>query len=551
MRSSWSDSHARHALGGLSERWCTSRYGNADFASATPCTARPSALRFRPLAPRTFQRGPGRAQPSEPAVIEDRLSDALTFDDILLVPNYSDFLPKDADVSTQLTRGIRLNTPILSAAMDTVTEWRTAVTMAREGGLGIIHKNLTPEEQAREVTKVKRAESGMIVDPITVTPDLSLEGALELMRQHNISGLPVVEGDKPVGILTSRDIRFERNLDQPVSELMTKKLVTVNEGVSSEDARQLLHEHRIEKLLVVDGERLVGLITIRDLVQAERYPRAIKDSFGRLRVGAATGVGADREERIAALVNAGVDVVVIDTAHGHSKGVIDAIEQTKKDHPDLQLVAGNIATQAAAQALIDAGVDAIKVGIGPGSICTTRIVTGIGVPQVTAISECAKAALPAGIPLIADGGIKYSGDIVKAIACGASVVMMGSLFAGTDEAPGDLVLYQGRSFKSYRGMGSLGAMKLGSKDRYGQGDVVDAQKLVPEGIEGRVPYRGPLGAIVYQLVGGLRAGMGYTGCRTIAELQRNAKMLKQSSQGLRESHVHDVVVTEEAPNYRV
>ncbi|MEM7606375.1 MAG: IMP dehydrogenase [Myxococcota bacterium] len=487
---------------------------------------------------------------------QSRIRDALTFDDLLLVPNYADFLPKDADVRTRLTREIELNVPVLSAAMDTVTEWRTAVTMARQGGLGIVHKNLSPAEQAREVTRVKRAESGMIVDPITVAPDLKLAEALELMRRHEISGLPVVDGPnaaegKLVGILTSRDVRFSRNLDQPVSELMTKKLVTVEPGVEQERARELLHANRIEKLLVVEGDKLVGLITIRDLLQADRYPLAVKDSLGRLRVGAATGVGADRQERVAALVAAGVDVIVIDTAHGHSKGVIDAVAATKAEHPDVQLVAGNIATEAAAEALIAAGADGIKVGIGPGSICTTRIVTGIGVPQVTAITDCARAAKKHGVPLIADGGIKYSGDVVKAIACGASTVMIGSLFAGTDEAPGDLVLYQGRSFKSYRGMGSVGAMRLGSKDRYGQGDVKDTDKLVPEGIEGRVPYRGPLGAIVYQLVGGLRAGMGYTGCRTIEQLQENATFLKQSSQGLRESHVHDVVVTEEAPNYRV
>lgn len=496
-----------------------------------------------------------RTLDSENSVIDDRLRDALTFDDLLLVPDYADFLPKDADVKTRITRGIELNIPILSAAMDTVTEWRTAVTMARAGGLGIIHKNLTPEGQALEVTRVKRAESGMIVDPITVTPELPLADALAIMKRQGISGLPVVSGegsgDTLVGILTSRDVRFEQNLDQPVSQLMTKKLVTAAPGVSTKEAQKLLHEHRIEKLLVVEDGKLIGLITIRDLLQAERFPLAVKDELGRLRVGAAIGVGADREERVAALAGAGVDVIVIDTAHGHSKGVIDAVRQTKREYPNVELVAGNIATAAAAEALIEAGADAIKVGIGPGSICTTRIVTGIGVPQVTAISDCATVARKHGVPVIADGGIKYSGDVVKAIACGASTVMIGSLFAGTDESPGDLVLYQGRSFKSYRGMGSIGAMRLGSKDRYGQGDVHDAQKLVPEGIEGRVPYRGPLGAIVYQLVGGLRAGMGYTGSRTMDELQTKTQFLKQSSQGLRESHVHDVVVTEEAPNYRV
>lgn len=483
-------------------------------------------------------------------MIEERMREALTFDDILLVPGYSDFLPKDADTRTKLTRELDLQIPLISAAMDTVTEHRTAVTMAREGGLGIVHKNLTPAQQAKEIEKVKRAETGMIVDPITITADLRLQQALELMREHRISGLPVVEGKKPVGILTSRDVRFEQNLDQPVSQLMTKKLVTVPPGVSQERARELLHQHRIEKLLVVDGDVLVGLITIKDLLQAEMYPNAIKDSMGRLRVGAAVGVGPDREERVAALVRAGVDVLVLDTAHGHSKGVVDAVRATKGEHPDIQLVAGNIATAEAAELLIDAGVDAIKVGIGPGSICTTRVVAGIGVPQITALADCARVARPKGVPVIADGGVKFSGDVVKAIACGASTVMMGSLFAGTDESPGKLVLYQGRTYKSYRGMGSIGAMQKGSKDRYSQADV-DDRKLVPEGIEGRVPYRGPLSVVVYQLVGGLRAGMGYTGCRTIDDLQTKAKFVKQSSQGLRESHVHDVVVTEEAPNYRV
>ncbi len=485
-------------------------------------------------------------------MIEERLREALTFDDLLLVPGYADFLPKDADVRSKLTRGLELNTPLLSAAMDTVTEWRTAVTMARVGGLGVIHKNLTPADQAREVVKVKRAESGMIVDPITVTPDLRLENALELMRRNNISGLPVVTAGKPVGILTSRDVRFETNLDQPVERLMTRELVTVPPGVSQERARELLHQHRIEKLLVVSEDgALAGLITIRDLMQAEKFPNAVKDSLGRLRVGAAVGVGADRTERVQALVSAGVDVLVIDTAHGHSKGVIDAVRATKAEHPDVELVAGNIATAEAAEALIEAGADGLKVGIGPGSICTTRVVAGIGVPQITAVSDCARVGRQHGVPVIADGGIKFSGDIVKAIACGASTVMLGSLLAGTDESPGQLVLFQGRTYKSYRGMGSIGAMRKGSKDRYAQADVSDADKLVPEGIEGRVPYRGALGEVVYQLVGGLRAGMGYTGCANIEALQTQAKFLKMSSQGLRESHVHDVVVTEEAPNYRV
>ena len=477
--------------------------------------------------------------------------EALTFDDVLLEPGASDFLPKDADVRTRLTRGLELRMPIVSSAMDTVTEWRTAVTMAREGGIGIIHKNLTPSQQATQVLKVKRAESGMIVDPVTVRPDQPLSQALAIMRQHDISGLPVVQDGKPVGILTSRDVRFEVNLDQPVMSLMTRDLVTVSPGVETSAAKALLHKHRIEKLLVVGDEgELVGLITIKDLLQAERYPDAIKDEYGRLRVGAAVGPGADRHERVKALVDAGADVIVVDTAHGHSKGVIDAVAEIKKKYPDLQLVAGNVATAAATQALIDAGADAVKVGIGPGSICTTRVVAGIGMPQVTAIYDCARVGLKHGVPIIADGGIKYSGDVVKAIACGASTVMIGSLFAGTDEAPGELVLYQGRTFKSYRGMGSVGAMRRGSADRYSQGDVVDAEKLVPEGIEGRVPYRGPLSSVVYQLVGGLRAGMGYTGCQTIDSLQQNARFVKMSGAGLRESHVHDVVVTEEAPNYR-
>lgn len=484
-------------------------------------------------------------------MIDDKLPEALTFDDVLLLPGYADFLPRDADTRSRLTRGLELNIPLVSAAMDTVTEWRTAVTMARQGGLGVIHKNLTPGEQALEVAKVKRAESGMVLDPVTVGPNQLLSEAVALMKQHNISGLPVVDGARLVGILTSRDIRFEKNLAQPVAKLMTEKLVTVTPGVDQERAKELLHQNRIEKLLVVENEKLVGLITIKDLLQAERYPNAIKDDLGRMRVGAAIGVGADRAERVQALVDAGVDVLVIDTAHGHTKGVIDAVKATKADFPDVQVVAGNVATGAATQMLVDAGVDAVKVGIGPGSICTTRVVAGIGVPQITAISECTKVAEKHGVPIIADGGVKYSGDLVKALAAGASCVMLGSMFAGTDEAPGKLVLYQGRTYKSYRGMGSLGAMSQGSKDRYQQADVEESDKLVPEGIEGRVPYRGPLDAVVHQMVGGLRAGMGYTGSKTIHDLRHNAKFIKQSSQGLRESHVHDVVITSEAPNYRV
>lgn len=486
-------------------------------------------------------------------MLEEPLRECLTFDDVLLVPAYSTVLPRDVDTRTRLVRGIELGIPLISAAMDSVTEARTAITMAREGGLGVIHKNLTPEEQAREVEKVKRAESGIVVDPVTVAPDDSLRHAVEIMRRANISGLPVVEDHRPVGILTARDIRFENNLDQPVRNLMTPRdrLVTAPPGIKPDEARALLHKHRIEKLLVVDPStgKLVGLITIKDLLQAERFPGAVKDDKGRLRCGAAIGVGPDREKRTALLVEAGVDVIVIDTAHGHSKGVLDAIRATRKNHPHVPVIAGNIATAEAAEALIEAGADAIKVGIGPGSICTTRVVAGVGVPQITAISDCARVARRYGIPVIADGGVKYSGDVAKAIAAGADVVMIGSLFAGTDEAPGEMILYQGRSYKMYRGMGSLGAMRKGSKDRYGQAGAAD-EKLVPEGIEGRVPYRGSLGSILYQLVGGLRAAMGYTGCATIAEMQTRARFIKSTPMGLRESHVHDVIITEEAPNYR-
>jgi len=468
-------------------------------------------------------------------VTDSILREALTFDDVLLLPAYADFLPANADVSTQFTRGLELRIPFVSSAMDTVTEWRTAVTMAREGGIGILHKNMSPELQALEVTKVKRAETGMIVDPVTVGPGEALHDALELMRHHEISGLPVVEGDKPVGILTSRDIRFEQNLNQKVAQLMTKELVTVPPGVEQDKARELLHKHRIEKLLVVgEGGELVGLITIKDLLQADRHPDSIKDSLGRLCVGAALGVGPDREARTEALAQAGVDVLIIDTAHGHSKGVIDAVRDTKSTYPDVQVVAGNVATADATKALIDAGADAVKVGMGPGSICTTRVVAGIGVPQVTAVMDCARVGRKHGVPIIADGGVKYSGDAVKAIAAGANSVMIGSLFAGTDEAPG-----------------SLGAMREGSSDRYAQADISDVGKLVPEGIEGRVPYRGALSTVVYQLVGGLRAGMGYTGCPSILELQKNAQFIRISPAGLHESHVHDVLVTKEAPNYRV
>lgn len=481
-------------------------------------------------------------------MLDDQLRECLTFDDVLLVPAYSEVLPAQVDVRTHLTKSIRLNIPLLSAAMDSVTEGRMAIAMARAGGIGILHKNMPPADQAREVEQVKRAESGMISSPVTVRPDQSLREALDVMNEHTISGVPVVEGEKPVGILTARDIRFEKNLDQPVRALMTKELVTVPPGVDNERAKELLHKHRIEKLLVVEGGKLAGLITIKDLLQADRNPLAVKDEHGRLRVGAAIGPGADSAERTEALISAGVDVIVVDTAHGHSRGVIDLVKHVKKKH-SVDVIAGNVATAEAVLALIDAGADAVKVGIGPGSICTTRVVAGVGVPQITAVSDCSRAADRYGIPVIADGGIKYSGDVTKAIAAGAASVMIGSLFAGTDESPGNLVLYQGRSYKVYRGMGSIGAMRKGSKDRYGQSGA-DDEKLVPEGIEGRVPYRGSILSIAYQLVGGLRAGMGYTGSATISELRRKARFVRATSQGLRESHVHDVIITEEAPNYR-
>jgi IMP dehydrogenase len=483
-------------------------------------------------------------------MFDKTLRECLTFDDVMLVPAYSEVLPAEVDVKTRLSRNIDVNVPIVSAAMDSVTEARAAIAMARAGGIGIIHKNLPVARQAQEVDRVKRAESGIILDPITVRPSQSLREAVAVMRDNDVSGVPVVEGDTPVGILTARDIRFEKNLDQPVSALMTRELVSVTSGVKPEEARELLHKHRIEKLLVIENTRLVGLITIKDLLQAERNPLAVKDDRGRLRVGAAVGPGPDRVERTEALIEVGADVIVVDTAHGHSLGVIDAVRDTKKRFPHVELIAGNIATAEAARALIDAGADAIKVGIGPGSICTTRIVAGIGVPQITAIADCAEVAEPRGIPVIADGGIKYSGEVTKALAAGASTVMIGSLFAGTDEAPGELVLYQGRSYKVYRGMGSIGAMKRGSKDRYGQAGAAD-EKLVPEGIEGRVPHRGSLASIIQQLVGGLRSGMGYTGSRTIGELRKHGQFIRITSQGLRESHVHDVMISEESPNYHL
>ena len=477
---------------------------------------------------------------------------ALTFDDVLLLPAHSQVLPKDVDLSSQLTRTIRLNIPLLSAAMDTVTESRTAICMAREGGLGIVHKNMTPEAQAIEVDQVKKSESGMIVDPITMAPDQKISDALAVMNKYRISGVPITENGKLVGIMTNRDLRFETNLEQPIANVMTKeKLVTVPPGTTLEEAKFHLHKHRIEKLLVVDDSyALKGLITIKDIEKVRKYPNACKDEFGRLRVGAAVGVGDDLDERSAALIQAGVDVLVVDTAHGHSQKVLDAVKWLRSKYPEVQLMAGNIATAAAAKALIDAGVDAVKVGIGPGSICTTRVVAGVGVPQITAIQSVAAVTLDAGIPLIADGGIKFSGDLPKAIAAGADIVMIGSLFAGTEESPGETILYQGRTYKAYRGMGSLGAMKQGSKDRYFQAEETDV-KLVPEGIEGRVPYRGSLSSNIHQLIGGLRSGMGYTGCLTIKDLQRNGEFVQITNAGLKESHVHDVTITQEAPNYRI
>ncbi|MBI2895113.1 MAG: IMP dehydrogenase [Deltaproteobacteria bacterium] len=484
-------------------------------------------------------------------MLEDRLRECLTFDDVLILPAPSDVLPREVDLKTRLTRSIGLRIPILSSAMDTVTEARAAIAMAREGGIGIIHKNLGIEEQAREVLRVKKSESGMVVDPVSIAPETPLHAALDLMKRYEISGLPVVREKRPVGILTSRDVRFEKNLSQTAESLMTRKLVTAPAGVTWEEARTLLHKHRIEKLIIVDeAGHIAGLITIKDLLKAERFPGAVKDTFGRLLVGAAVGVGVDREERTEKLLAAGADLIVIDTAHAHSKGVLDAVGATRARWPGVQLVAGNVATADGCKALIDAGVDAVKVGIGPGSICTTRVVAGIGVPQVTAVADCARVADAAGIPVISDGGVRFSGDVAKAVAAGASGVMIGSLFAGTDEAPGEMVLYQGRSFKVYRGMGSIGAMRQGSKDRYFQAGVDDERKLVPEGIEGRVPYRGPLSAILFQLVGGLRASMGYAGCRSIDEMRSKARFIKVTAAGLRESHVHDVLITEESPNYQ-
>jgi IMP dehydrogenase len=490
------------------------------------------------------------------------LSTALTFDDVLLVPRHSTVLPSQVDVTTRLTRRIRLNVPLLSAAMDTVTESALAIAMAQQGGLGVIHKNLPIAEQAQEVDRVKRSESGMIVNPITLSPHHRIHQAQALMTRYRISGVPITEDGNQegrlLGILTNRDLRFESNVDRPIAEVMTREgLITVPVGTTLDEAREILHLHKVEKLLVVDADyRLKGLITVKDIQKMLKYPNACKDGLGRLRVGAAVGIAKDTEERAEALVAAHVDVLVIDTAHGHAQGVLDMVARLRRRFSGVDLIAGNVATAGATRALVERGVDAVKVGIGAGSICTTRVVAGIGVPMITAIAECAQAAAGTDVPVVADGGIRYSGDIIKALAVGADAVMIGSLFAGTDESPGEMILYQGRSFKEYRGMGSLGAMRRGSRDRYFQdefdlGEPGGLEKLVPEGIEGRVPHRGSVAAIIHQLIGGLRAGMGYTGSATIADLQQGAQLIRITPAGVRESHVHDVVITKEAPNYRV
>jgi IMP dehydrogenase len=485
------------------------------------------------------------------------VQEALTFDDVLLVPAYSDVLPREVDLSTRLTRGIRLNLPFISAAMDSVTEARLAITIAQEGGIGIIHKNMSAADQAREVGRVKKHESGVIKDPITVRPDATIREVIALTRAKGISGLPVTsDGDQVVGIITHRDIRFEEQLDLPVSKVMTpkEKLVTVRENTPREEVLQLLHRHRIEKVLVVDGDgRLRGMITVKDIQKARDFPRACKDEHGRLRVGAAVGTAPDTLERIAQLAEAGVDVVIVDTSHGHSRGVITTVERIRKAHPQLQLIAGNIVTADAARALVEAGADAVKVGIGPGSICTTRVIAGVGVPQISAVATVAEALAKSGVPLISDGGIRYSGDVAKAIAAGAHAVMIGGLFAGTEESPGEVELYQGASYKSYRGMGSLGAMaqRHGSSDRYFQDTVEELEKLVPEGVEGRVPYKGSLVTILHQLAGGVRAAMGYTGSKNVDEMRTRPVFVRITGAGVRESHVHDVSITKEAPNYRI
>jgi IMP dehydrogenase len=479
---------------------------------------------------------------------------ALTFDDVLLVPAHSTVLPREVRLASRLTRSIALNIPLLSAAMDTVTEARLAIALAQEGGIGIVHKNMPPRAQAAEVARVKRFESGVVKEPVTITPTMSVREVLELTRKHRISGLPVLDGKRVVGIVTNRDLRFETNLDQPVKNIMTprEKLVTVKEGSSTDEAKALMHRHRLERVLVINGDwELRGLMTVKDILKSSEHPEASKDLQGRLRVGAAVGVGEGTEERIEALVEAGVDVIIVDTAHGHAQGVLDRVKWVKTKYPAMQVIGGNVATREGAKALVDHGADGVKVGIGPGSICTTRIVAGVGVPQITAIQNVAEALAPLDIPCIADGGIRYSGDVAKALAAGASSVMLGSLFAGTEEAPGEIELYQGRSYKSYRGMGSLGAMQKGSSDRYFQDAEMNADKLVPEGVEGRVPYKGSAVAIVHQLMGGVRASMGYTGCRTIDEMRSKVQFVEITTAGMRESHVHDVTITKEAPNYHV
>ncbi|MCF8062523.1 MAG: IMP dehydrogenase [Deltaproteobacteria bacterium] len=484
---------------------------------------------------------------------DSKIRTGYTFDDLVLVPDYSSLVPNETDVRTRLSRNVTLNIPIVSAAMDTVTEADTAITIARQGGMGFIHKNMSVERQALEVEKVKKSESGMIVDPITIEPDRKISDVLDIMKKYRISGVPVVEGGNLVGIITNRDLRFETNLDQRVDSVMTKDdLATAQMGITLEESKAILHERRIEKLLVVDEEgKLRGLITIKDIEKIRKYPDSCKDDLGRLRVGAAVGVGQDALDRIERLIAANVDLVVIDTAHGHSEGVLQTVQAVKRSYPALELVAGNVATAEGTRALIEAGADAVKVGVGPGSICTTRVVAGIGVPQITAIMDCSDEAHKHGVPIIADGGIKFSGEITKAIAAGADSVMIGSLFAGTEESPGETILYQGRTYKAYRGMGSIEAMKEGSKDRYFQGDVEAEKKLVPEGIVGRVPYRGSLADTVYQLTGGLRAGMGYLGCRTLDELRSKPRFIQVTSAGLKEGHVHDVIILKEAPNYSV
>ncbi len=479
---------------------------------------------------------------------------ALTFDDVLLLPAYSAVLPRDTQLTTRLSRNIPLNLPLVSAAMDTVTEAGLAVALAQEGGIGIIHKNLSPQQQAAEVLKVKRHEAGVVRDPITISPDMRIGDALALQRANKISGLPVVQGKKVVGIATNRDLRFEERLDAKVSEIMTprERLVTVKEGASLEEAKALMHKHRLERVLVINGDfELRGLITVKDITKATEHPDAAKDELGKLRVGAAIGTGADSDERVELLVKAGVDALVVDTAHGHSQGVLDRVRWVKKNFPQVDVIGGNIATAAAAKALLEAGADGVKVGIGPGSICTTRIVTGVGVPQITAVANVARALDGTGVPLIADGGIRYSGDVAKALAAGAWSVMLGSMFAGTEEAPGEVILYQGRSYKSYRGMGSIGAMQQGSAERYFQDNDANVDKYVPEGIEGMVPYKGSMLAIVYQLTGGIRSALGYCGCLTVDEMRTKAEFVEITNAGVRESHVHDVKITKEAPNYRV